>query len=239
MDLLNQEKLARESMKNLQEERKRAAMENAGRAYKNVLEHTFAISNMTGTCSIACEKPTHFRMYSKTCPQSDICCYLFNSEQCYHEAPKQDINDTVSDIGLPIGFLEKLYGMNNEGSELFKNEESLVHALKFGFKNHTSFKRSKKQWAATFPPTLPDPDNVIDVAKYALTYMSSIWHHTGTAPMGEVVDHNFRVMGVKGLSIVDASVLNQVTRMNPTASLLMLGRYAGILKLRNRGATTK
>ncbi|KAF8820035.1 hypothetical protein IE077_003657 [Cardiosporidium cionae] len=96
---------------------------------------------------------------------------------------------------------------------------------------------SGNQWAATFPPTLPDPDDPLAVARFVLTYMSSIWHHAGTAAMGDVVDKQFRIKGINNLSIVDASILNQITRMNPTATLLMLGRYAGLTVLQRRNTS--
>lgn len=47
--------------------------------------------------------------------------------------------------------------------------------------------------------------------------------------MGLVVDPNFKVVGFSNLHIVDASVLNRVSRMNPTTTLMALGRYAGVL----------
>lgn len=63
------------------------------------------------------------------------------------------------------------------------------------------------------------------LAKFALSYMTSIGHTYGSAPMGKVVDDKFQVMGVNGLSIVDASVLPQLTRMNPVYTIMALGRY--------------
>lgn len=63
------------------------------------------------------------------------------------------------------------------------------------------------------------------LAKFALSYMTSIGHTYGSAPMGRVVDDKFQVMGVNGLSIVDASVLPQLTRMNPVYTVMALGRY--------------
>lgn len=62
------------------------------------------------------------------------------------------------------------------------------------------------------------------LAKFALTYMTSIGHTYGSAPMGRVVDDKFQVKGVNGLSIVDASVLPQLTRMNPVFTIMALGR---------------
>ena len=69
------------------------------------------------------------------------------------------------------------------------------------------------------------PDNPKALAKFALSYMTSIGHTYGSAPMGKVVDTKFQVMGVDGLSIVDASVLPHLPRMNPVFTVMALGRY--------------
>lgn len=50
-----------------------------------------------------------------------------------------------------------------------------------------------------------------------------------SARIGVVVDNQFLVNGFENLRIIDASVLNQVTRMNPFITLAALGRYAGLL----------
>lgn len=63
------------------------------------------------------------------------------------------------------------------------------------------------------------------LAKFALSYMTSIGHTYGSAPMGKVVDDKFQVMGVNGLSIVDASILPQLTRLNPAFTVMAIGRY--------------
>lgn len=50
-----------------------------------------------------------------------------------------------------------------------------------------------------------------------------------SAALGKVVNDQFLVSGFENLRIVDASVLTYLTRMNPTATLVSLGRYAGLL----------
>ncbi|PFH31199.1 hypothetical protein BESB_030730 [Besnoitia besnoiti] len=92
-----------------------------------------------------------------------------------------------------------------------------------------------KQWAATYPPRLPNPYKPKELAKYALTYMSSVWHHCNTTPMGEVVNTDFEVIGTRGLSVIDASVMNQLTRLNPLATLIMFGIYGAMKKLKKAG----
>lgn len=82
---------------------------------------------------------------------------------------------------------------------------------------------------ATYPPSIPEPTDADGLKMFAKTFMTSIWHWVGSAQMGVVVDADFKVKGFENLRIVDASVLNQVTRMNPFFTLTSLGRYAGLL----------
>lgn len=53
-------------------------------------------------------------------------------------------------------------------------------------------------------------------------------HFAGTAAFGSVVDGNFQVMGVEGLYVADASVLPTTPRGNPMATVMAMGRIAGL-----------
>lgn len=55
------------------------------------------------------------------------------------------------------------------------------------------------------PLSLEDDDNKLD-QRLAMT-SGTTWHASGTCSMGRVVDTEFRVRGVRGLRVVDASVL--------------------------------
>jgi choline dehydrogenase len=55
------------------------------------------------------------------------------------------------------------------------------------------------------PLTLGDDDAKLD-QRAAMT-SSTCWHGSGTCAMGDVVDTEFRVKGVAGLRVVDASVI--------------------------------
>lgn len=74
-------------------------------------------------------------------------------------------------------------------------------------------------------------DKPEEVAKFVFAFMTSLWHLHGTSKMGKVVDSDFNVIGVENLSIADASVLVKLPRMNPTSTLIMMGRYIGMEKL--------
>ena len=53
------------------------------------------------------------------------------------------------------------------------------------------------------------------------------WHYVGTCQFGKVVDEEFKVIGVSGLRVADASVLKRPPTINPQSTLMMLGDYAG------------
>lgn len=67
-------------------------------------------------------------------------------------------------------------------------------------------------------------------------------HQVGTCKMGPlhdplaVVDHELRVHGVRGLRVVDASVIPKVTSGNTNAAIIMIGEKAAHLMRRAWGA---
>jgi choline dehydrogenase-like flavoprotein len=68
-----------------------------------------------------------------------------------------------------------------------------------------------------------------DVERWLKGMYSDGWNYTGTCRFGDVVNHDFTVEGVEGLSIVDASVLRRPPRVNAQATMMMLGLYAGYM----------
>ncbi|KAL0892636.1 hypothetical protein ABMA27_014361 [Loxostege sticticalis] len=52
------------------------------------------------------------------------------------------------------------------------------------------------------------------------------WHAAGTAAMGSVLDARLRVRGVRGLRVVDASVMPTVVRGNTNAPVIMIAEQA-------------
>jgi len=53
-------------------------------------------------------------------------------------------------------------------------------------------------------------------------------HFAGTAGVGRVVDSNLKVIGCEGLYVADASVLPVTSRGNTMATVMMVGRRAGV-----------
>ncbi|CAI9114326.1 OLC1v1015029C2 [Oldenlandia corymbosa var. corymbosa] len=52
----------------------------------------------------------------------------------------------------------------------------------------------------------------------------TIWHYHGGCHVGKVVDHEYKVLGVDGLRVVDGSVFNDSPGTNPQATVMMMGR---------------
>ncbi|KAF8822022.1 hypothetical protein IE077_001218, partial [Cardiosporidium cionae] len=168
----------------------------------------------------SCTGPVHLDAYTISCGASDPAYYFM------HYKRTADKSSWVHDALLNAGNvtpIQQQAPMNDKAIHSTPMRSSQVPSSdRISTQNMTGHTPSK-QWASTYPPILPDPDDPVAVAKYALTYMTSIWHHAGTSPMGTVVDESFNILGLDRISIIDAGVLNQMSRMNPTATMLMLG----------------
>ncbi|KAJ8650166.1 hypothetical protein MRB53_003189 [Persea americana] len=68
--------------------------------------------------------------------------------------------------------------------------------------------------------------------QYCKDTVVTIWHYHGGCQVGRVVDHQYRVLGVGSLRVIDGSTFIDSPGTNPQATLMMLGRYMGI-KIRN------
>ncbi|KAG1346360.1 putative protein HOTHEAD [Cocos nucifera] len=60
----------------------------------------------------------------------------------------------------------------------------------------------------------------------------TIWHYHGGCHVGKVVDHDYRVLGIAGLRVIDGSTFVSSPGTNPQATVMMLGRYMGVKILR-------
>jgi choline dehydrogenase-like flavoprotein len=72
---------------------------------------------------------------------------------------------------------------------------------------------------------------VPDVERWLKGMYCDGWNYTGTCRFGDMVNHDFTVKGVDGLSIVDALMLRWPPRVNAQASMMILGLYAGYMVL--------
>lgn len=73
-------------------------------------------------------------------------------------------------------------------------------------------------------PGAPLSDALIE--DLALHFSITVYHETSTCRMGDVVDPELRVFGVKNLRIADASVMPNVTSGNTNAPSIMIGEKA-------------
>ncbi|EPS62021.1 hypothetical protein M569_12771, partial [Genlisea aurea] len=62
----------------------------------------------------------------------------------------------------------------------------------------------------------------------------TIWHYHGGCHVGQVVDGNYKVIGVDRLRVVDGSVFFESPGTNPQATVMMMGRYMGLKILMER-----
>ncbi|KAI7728155.1 hypothetical protein M8C21_013171 [Ambrosia artemisiifolia] len=95
------------------------------------------------------------------------------------------------------------------------------------------------EWSGTdfrfVGPALPvDQSNNALMGEFCRRTVSTIWHYHGGCVVGRVVDHSLKVLGVHSLRVVDGSTFTVSPGTNPQASLLMLGRYMGMMILRQR-----
>jgi choline dehydrogenase len=62
--------------------------------------------------------------------------------------------------------------------------------------------------------------------QYCIDTVLTIWHYHGGCQNGKVVDHNYKVIGVEALRVIDGSTFYRSPGTNPQATVMMLGRYA-------------
>ncbi|KAJ3679221.1 hypothetical protein LUZ60_017232 [Juncus effusus] len=74
------------------------------------------------------------------------------------------------------------------------------------------------------------PANLMDdeaMRRFCKENVATLWHYHGGSVAGKVVDKEFRVVGTKGLRVVDGSILDVSPGTNPQATIMMMGRYVG------------
>ncbi|XP_074268171.1 protein HOTHEAD [Silene latifolia] len=62
----------------------------------------------------------------------------------------------------------------------------------------------------------------------------TIWHYHGGCQVGRVVNHDYRVLGVDRIRVIDGSTFTESPGTNPQATVMMMGRYMGVKILRER-----
>ncbi|XP_020262123.1 protein HOTHEAD-like [Asparagus officinalis] len=71
-------------------------------------------------------------------------------------------------------------------------------------------------------------NNKISIEQFCKDTVMTIWHYHGGCQVGQVVDRDYKVLGVDALRVLDGSTFNSSPGTNPQATLLMLGRYMAV-----------
>ncbi|KAI3822175.1 hypothetical protein L1987_09759 [Smallanthus sonchifolius] len=66
--------------------------------------------------------------------------------------------------------------------------------------------------------------------------VTTIWHYHGGCQVDKVVDHDYKVIGVDSLQVIDGSTFDYSLGTNPQATVMMLGSYMGVKMLHERSA---
>nr|XP_043622280.1 protein HOTHEAD-like [Erigeron canadensis] len=88
---------------------------------------------------------------------------------------------------------------------------------------------------ASLPQNLPVNSNTTSsLEQFCKDTVSTMWHYHGGCRVDEVVDHDYKVVGVEHLRVVDGSTFRTSPGTNPQATVMMLGRYMGVKILQER-----
>lgn len=83
-------------------------------------------------------------------------------------------------------------------------------------------------------PLINVTSNPNELRNFCRKNVRTYYHFHGGCSIGSVIDNDYKVIGVKGLRVIDGSTLSESPGTNPMATLLMLGRYQGIKILTER-----
>ncbi|XP_059669352.1 protein HOTHEAD-like [Cornus florida] len=67
----------------------------------------------------------------------------------------------------------------------------------------------------------------VSLQQFCMDTVMTIWHYHGGCQVGRVVDHDYKLLGVDALRVIDGSTFYNSPGTNPQATVMMLGRYMG------------
>jgi choline dehydrogenase len=82
-----------------------------------------------------------------------------------------------------------------------------------------------------YTPGEPPSDALLE--NMALHFALTVYHHSCTCRIGDVVDPRLRVFGVNRLRVADASVMPEIVSGNTNAASIMIGEKAAELIARD------
>lgn len=78
-------------------------------------------------------------------------------------------------------------------------------------------------------------DSSLSLEQFCIDTVMTIWHYHGGCQVNRVVDHDYKVIGVDALRVIDGSTFYfDSPGTNPQATVMMLGRYMGLRILQER-----
>ncbi|KAK8714700.1 hypothetical protein V6N13_042050 [Hibiscus sabdariffa] len=69
------------------------------------------------------------------------------------------------------------------------------------------------------------PNTATSLKQFCRDTPMTFWHYHGSCQVGKVVDNDYRVLGIDGLRVIDASTFHVTPGTNPQATVMMLGRH--------------
>ncbi|KAK8507902.1 hypothetical protein V6N11_045890 [Hibiscus sabdariffa] len=111
------------------------------------------------------------------------------------------------------------------------NSESLS---RFRYRNMTT--QDLLKMMVNMPVNLrpKNPNATTSLEQYCIDTVMTVWHYHGGCRIGKVVDRDFKVFGVDGVRVIDASTFSFSPGTNPQATIMMLGRSMGRRILQRR-----
>ncbi len=82
----------------------------------------------------------------------------------------------------------------------------------------------------------PGAQSDVELLDWVRNFATTIYHPTGTAAMGPVLDERLRVKGVRGLRVADCSVMPEIVSGNTNAPAIMIGEKCSDMVIEDRRA---
>ncbi|CAN1332861.1 (R)-mandelonitrile lyase-like [Linum perenne] len=129
---------------------------------------------------------------------------------------------------LSTGHLELTSRNPNENPSVtfnyFKHPEDLNRCVQFRY-DDMPVPRLLNMTARAPVNMLPRHNNTsASLEQFCKDTVMTIWHYHGGCQVGEVVEPDYRVLGVDALRVIDGSTFNASPGTNPQATVMMLGR---------------
>jgi choline dehydrogenase-like flavoprotein len=99
-----------------------------------------------------------------------------------------------------------------------------------------TLRRHLKASDAAAAGLLPESESDRDLDHFIRRTAFSFYHPAGTCAIGQVVDHELRVLGVERLRVADTSIMPTLIAGNTNAPAIMIGEKAADLICSGRPA---